>query len=281
MGKLSEMTPRETQVASAVLDDYPERALSSASAIAQASGTSTATVIRFVETLGFPSLRAFHAALRQEAKSIYSALAFYKVPSQDLPVRDTVADIELSAVHDTCMRITEGVLANIRAILTRPTLWVHGGRFSHPAALYLLNHLRWLRPRVSDLCASHESITDAAAQVSTGSGLVLFDFRDYDLEAVFAARYVREHRGHILLFTDAGVSPAAQFADQVVVAGVNQPLPSLTSVLAAIDLVVVDFIENNQQIVKRQEDSVAASRQMLERLRTQQVGQRARRSAVG
>lgn len=272
--KVSELTPREALVASTLLEGYPERALSSAAAIALASGTSTATVLRLVTRLGYSGLRDFHSDLRQEARSIFSASPFYNVSPSDQPLRDSVSDLEVAAVRETCVRITDDALAVTRAILTRPAVWVHGGRFSYPAALYLLNHLRLLRPKVSPLCAERESVADGAAQVSGGHGLVLFDFLDYDLEAAFAARYVRERRGKILLITDPGLSPAAEFADQVVVAAMDQPIPSLAAVFAALDMIVVDFVGHNQQAVRRYEDRAAASRQMLQSLRDERRGRR-------
>ena len=62
----SELTPTEKKVGRALLARYPAAGLAGVSEWAEESGTSTASVIRLVQKLGFDGYASFHGALLSE-----------------------------------------------------------------------------------------------------------------------------------------------------------------------------------------------------------------------
>jgi DNA-binding MurR/RpiR family transcriptional regulator len=272
LARLGDLSPSETTVARALLDNYPDLALRSAAAIGQACGASPATVLRCVARLGFRTLPAFHSALREEVRSRLSAARFYSAPRAGTApageLASELAQTEEKNLSEAFSRLSADTLASIRQVLTRPALWIYGGRFSYSLAYYLYAHLHLLRPRVSLLNTSSIPISEEIVNVGRGHGLVIFDFRDYDVEALFAACHARGGRSQVLLVTDPELSPAARYATHVLPLPVNKPLPSFTAVTAAIDVIVLDLVQHEPDTVAQHSKRIAESRQLLHQLRS-------------
>lgn len=271
LARIEDLSPGETKVAKALLEDYPDLALRSAAAISQASGTSPATVLRCVTRLGFETLPAFHTALREEVRFRLSSARFYEAPGADTSLPGPLVETERQNLDDAFSRLSADALRSIRQVLTLPVLWIYGGRFSYSLAYYLYAHLHLLRPRVSLLNTSPVPIAEQIVEVGRGHGLVVFDFRDYELEALFAARYARGRRSQVLLVTDPELSPAARYANHVLPIPVNKPLPSFTAVTAAVDALVLDLIQYQPDTVTQQSERIAESRQLLRQLRADET----------
>jgi len=271
LARIEDLSPSETKVAKALLDDYPDLALRSAAAIGQASGTSPATVLRCVVRLGFDTLPAFHTALREEVRFRLSSARFYEAPSEGTSLPGALVETERQNLDEAFSRLSADTLRSIRQVLTLPVLWIYGGRFSYSLAYYLYAHLHLLRPRVTLLNTGSVPIAEEIVEVGRGHGLVIFDFRDYEIEALFAARYARGRRSQILLVTDPELSPAARYANHVLPVPVNKPLPSFTAVTAAIDALVLDLIQHEPGTVAQQSGRIAESRQLLRQLRADET----------
>lgn len=266
LAKIDHLSPNETKVARALLENYPELALRSAAAIGQTAGTSPATVLRCITRLGFPTFPAFHAALRKEVRFKLSSARFYEAQGEEPVPAGPLIETELQNINDVFSHLSTEMLDSIRQVLTLPTLWIHGGRFSSSLAYYLYAHLHLLRPRVFLLNSSPTPIAEQVVEIGRGHGLVLFDFRDYDAEALFAACYARGRRGQVVLVTDPELSPAARYANHVLAVPVNNPLPSFTAATAAIDALVLDFIQHEAATVSRQSERIADSRELLQQV---------------
>ena len=63
---LAQMTPTEKKIARALIARYPTAGLSGVTELAKESGTSTASVIRLVQKLGYEGYASFHNALLSE-----------------------------------------------------------------------------------------------------------------------------------------------------------------------------------------------------------------------
>lgn len=268
LARLDDLSPAETKVARALLDNYPDLALRSAAAIGQACSASPATVLRAVARLGFRTLPAFHSAVREELRYRLSAARFYKTPGGGSAPAGALAETERQNLSEAFSRLSPDTLGSIRQVLSLPALWIYGGRFSFSLAYYLYAHLHLLRPRVSLLNTSAIPISEEIVEVGRGHALVIFDFRDYDVEALFAACYARGRRSQVLLVTDPELSPAARYANHILPIPVNEPLPSFTAVTAAIDAVVLDLVEHEPDMVMRHSERIAESRQLLHQLRS-------------
>ena len=99
LGELQAMTPTDAVIARYCEDSFPHLALENLDEISAATGTSTASVTRFVRKLGYVSFRDFSRSLREEVAANF-----------DLP--DNA--ILLASVFDRHSRMVESVLRLFR-----------------------------------------------------------------------------------------------------------------------------------------------------------------------
>jgi DNA-binding MurR/RpiR family transcriptional regulator len=265
---INSLTPAETRVARAVLDSYPALATRSSSAIADASGSSPASVIRFVNKLGFTDMRQFHEAIRDGLagmyRSPYETLA--PAPSED-DLIEAVVIAEAANIAATLNRQTAESIRALRTLLTdSSSIGIMGGRFSHSLAVYLHAHLRLIRSGVSILRTA--DVADDIAHMGRGGVIVVFDFRRYHPQAEFAARYAKSRRGKVVVITDPHLSPAAHHADHTLVAEIEGPhlVESYASVVALLDMIIGDLVATNGEAMRRRINRVEAARAQLDKL---------------
>jgi DNA-binding MurR/RpiR family transcriptional regulator len=264
LGSINALTPAETQVARAILASYPSSATRSSSAIARNAGTSPASVVRFVAKLGFTSLNDFHEAVRGELDA-RSRSPFETVrPASEGSLIESVIDAEAANISTTLRRITPETLEAVRAhIMDASTVAVLGGRFSHAMAVYLHAHLRLIRPAA--VLLSPANVPDQIAHAGRGTCLVAFDFRRYHGEAEFAAGYVKERRGRVIVITDPYVSPAAHHADVTLIAEIEGPhvVDSYAAVVTLLDTIIGDLVSADPR-TRRRIERVEAARSLLD-----------------
>lgn len=265
---INSLTPAETRVARAILDAYPALATRSSSAIADASGSSPASVIRFVNKLGFQDMREFHESIRDGLAGMYRSPYETLAPaSSEHDLVEAVVTAEAKNIAATLNRQTPESIRALRTLLVEAsTVAIIGGRFSHGLAVYLHAHLRLIRSSVVILSAA--DVADDIAHLGRGSVVVVFDFRRYHPQAEFAARYVKGRRGKVVVITDPHVSPAAHHADHTLVAEVEGPhlVESYASVVALLDMIIGDLVATNGDAMRRRIGRVETARGQLDEL---------------
>jgi DNA-binding MurR/RpiR family transcriptional regulator len=265
---IDSLTPAEKRVARAILAAYPASATRSSSAIAEAAESSPASVVRFVNKLGFTSLREFHEAVRAGLEGMYRSPYETLAPaSSEHDLIEAVIQAEANNVAATLNRLTPESIRNLRTLLAEASsVAVMGGRFSHALAVYLHAHLRLIRSGA--MIVHTADVADEIAHLGRGTLIVIFDFRRYHPQAEFAARYVKARRGKVIVVTDVHVSPAAQHADHTLVAEVEGPhlVESYASVVALLDMVIGDLVATNADAMRRRIDRVEQARTQLDEL---------------
>ena len=265
---INSLTPAETRVARAILDSYPVLATRSSLAIAEASGSSPASVIRFVTKLGFADMHEFHEAVRDGLAGMYRSPYETLAPaSSEHDLIEAVVAAEAQNVTATLRRQTPESIRALRTLfIEASSIAVIGGRFSHALAVYLHAHLRLIRSGVVILGAA--DVADDIAHLGRGSLVVVFDFRRYHPQAEFAARYIKSRRGKVVVITDPALSPAAHHADHTLVAEVEGPhlVESYASVVALLDMIIGDLVATNGDSMRRRIDRVEAARAELDSL---------------
>lgn len=232
----SSLTPTEKKVAHALMARYPAAGLAGVSELAAASKTSTASVVRLVQKLGFDGVASFHAALLAELSSREAGPRDRLASAVD-PASGILSGLS-AALADSVASIAETVpVAEYDAAVTLLATTQHrvvmmGGRVSQAWAEMFATYVARTRRDVSVLSRDQSRRTASLLDLSSKHVLVAFDFRRYDPETV---RVVEEaHRRHatVILVTDLWLSPAASYADIVLPVAVDVPSPFDTSLTA-------------------------------------------------
>ena len=268
LDSINSLTPAETRVARAILDSYPALATRSSSAIAEAAQSSPASVIRFVNKIGFADMREFHEAIRDGLTGMYRSPYETLAPaSSEHDLIDAVVTAEAKNVAATLNRQTPESIRALRTLLNEASsIAIIGGRFSHALAVYLHAHLRLIRSGAVILRTA--DVADDIAHLGRGSLIVIFDFRRYHPQAEFAARYAKSRRGKVVVITDPHLSPAAHHADHTLVAEIEGPhlVESYASVVALLDMIIGDLVATNGDAMRRRIERVESARAQLDEL---------------
>lgn len=232
----SDLTPTEKKVGRALLAHYPAAGLAGVSEWANESGTSTASVIRLVQKLGFDGYATFHGALLAELSNREAGPRDRLATSVD-PAPGILAGLSsalsaaVAAIADT---VPAGDYEAAVELLVNPKLRVTmmGGRVSQSWAEMFATYLSRLRRDVAVLSRDPGRRGASLLDLSRRSVLVAFDFRRYDDATLRVVQEARRRRASVILVTDLWLSPAASYADVVLPVPVESPSPFDTSLTA-------------------------------------------------
>lgn len=242
---MPELTSAERKVARAFLASYPISGLETVAQLAERSGVSGPTVIRFVNKLGFDGYLEFQDALRLEVQEkLTSSLAQYPEVGAQSP-GGIVQECQ-QAFHTELDRSFAGLSkAEFDAVVDlfadmRYSIWCTGGRFSQLYAFFLFSHLNMMRPRCRHVVAAPTPGWDELIDADKRTVLAVFDYRRYQNSTIEFAQRAAEKGCRIVLFTDPWLSPIAALARHVLTCTVHGPSPFDTMVpgLALIETVV-------------------------------------------
>ena len=219
--RLGDASPAERRVGRVLLSGYPLLALETATTVAHRAEVSTPTVIRLVTRLGYRGYPDFQQAVRAEMApargaspaALYHAQEFASTATTD-PAELTrrTAPTVAAAVHDTMAALPEAELSGAVALLADPKRRVHlvGGRFTGLIAHYLCLHLAQMRAGRADAAGDGGG---AGGRVRPTSGVATCWSRSTtgatSRRRPNLSRWVRDHGGSVILFTDPWLSPTA------------------------------------------------------------------------
>lgn len=212
------LRPSERRAAQALLYDYPYTGLLTTAEFAKRSGVSAPTVLRLVSQLGFDSYLDFQRRLKAElAAQLQSPLAKARAAPPDSRNRSSVhafGQTLAANIQATLDATSEQDIAELVALLANPKRRIHavGGRFTEAIALYLVRHLRIVRPHVECVDAAQTAWRDQLIDYDKNDVLICFDIRRYQENVVALAEAASKRGVTVILFTDQWLSPAARFA---------------------------------------------------------------------
>jgi DNA-binding MurR/RpiR family transcriptional regulator len=239
---LHALPPAERRVVRALLAVYPAAGLGTAASLAGEAATSTATVVRLAQKLGYAGFPELQEALRQELAgrgagplerldaavgpgpgllpSVAAALGAVAA-SVAVTVPQAEMDVAVALLADTSRRVA-----------------LSGGRVSHSLAEILGLHLERLRGGVTVLPRDRVRRLATTFDLGPRDVVLVLDLRRYEAASVELATRARERRARLVVVTDTLLSPATRHAAAVLPVAVDSPSP-LDSLVAALALVEV------------------------------------------
>lgn len=231
-------TKTDRRIVGLLLSDYPFSCLRTLKDMAEASATSTATVLRLVAKLGYDGYPAFQREIRDEIQERFqSPLSRF---DQSLKGRQDGAALARAAEHgagvlaEMARIIAPQEFEEVVALLADPRRAVHllGGRYSHALADLFDYNLASLRPRVRLMQNSPRGLIRALDEITARDSVFLFDFQRYSPELEDFARQVKALGATLVLMTDAHRSPCHLLADHVLAVPAESLSPFVSSVAA-------------------------------------------------
>ncbi|SHN46325.1 MurR/RpiR family transcriptional regulator [Cryptosporangium aurantiacum] len=268
--KFGTLSPAERQVAE-YLVRQPERVVfMSAAQLAEATGTSDATVIRTARSLGFAGLPELKHGIGESLLNVVSPgeRVTHRLQGQDgsgARVLDTVFTEVRERVDEQQRRLDPAELtAAADAIATGPRTWTFGVGVSAVAALYLATKLNRAGVRAFSARTMGFALADDIIGLEPGDTAVLFSPSRAFREVEVVLDTVRELGGVSVLVADSLTAQGESRPDVVLAA----PL-SMTGTTGEVfsELVICDALV--LAVAQRASDAAAATSERLNAVRRQ------------
>lgn len=248
--RTAELTRAERRVARTLFASNLMAGFDTVAGLAQRSGVSGPTVLRFANKIGFAGYADFQCALESDvAARIDSPLRLFgRSPPERR--RDHLLDVAGQSFADSI----EATFANLPRnefdaaveLLAdrRRTVYTSGGRFTQACAEMLHDHLCQLRPRARLIAFTPQGRADALLDLSRRDVVVVFDVRRYQTDTIALAEAASKRGATIVLVTDPWLSPIADRADHVLTLDVDAPSPydTLVPCIALIEALVAGVV---------------------------------------
>lgn len=224
---LPALSTREARVARHLIANFPINGLGTVAEVAQASGVSTATVLRLVKRLGFAGYPQFQADLKSQLEMRLQSPLIRLERSVD--AHTDYLDSYFSDLAQAMQQMRSGLdrttFDAIVALIADPRRDIHviGGRCSGHVARYFVDLLLSLRPRVHAAEADANMHPHQLLGITRNSVVIVFDVRRYQDDVIDFARLAAERRARIILLTDPWLSPVARVASHVLTFPIASP----------------------------------------------------------
>ena len=197
--------------------------------LAQATGVSEATVVRFVRTLGFSGYNDFLHELRDvvDTDSPMLERIHLSAPETDMggPLHTVVAEGMQNLQHfykHVDLLVLESIVDHIEK---SQDIFVIGSRLSYMPAYFLGWVLTKIRRGVHILKGSDSTSLDWLANAQEGSLVIIFSTTRYPNELIRLGRTVKRLNQTLIVVADSSLCPLLSFADlSLVTPSKNIPL---------------------------------------------------------
>jgi DNA-binding MurR/RpiR family transcriptional regulator len=244
------MTPAERRVARTLLATYPSAGLESLPQLAEGAGVTGPTVLRFVRKIGFDGYPDFQRSLRNEVQARTEGLpSLYRMragsQADDVLLRTRRAFARALDATLGASSLKDEVEPVVALLADRKrTIWFVGGRFSQLVARYLYLQLRMLRPGCAIVGEAPDDRLVDGLEIARRDVLCLFDYRRYQDDTVAVGEVAAERGAAVVVFTDAWLSPAAEYARHVLIAHGDSasPFDSFVGAFALTELIAAKVV---------------------------------------
>jgi DNA-binding MurR/RpiR family transcriptional regulator len=233
---LPDLTRAERRIARTVIAGYPVSGLGTVADLAASSATSSASVVRLVQKLGFDGYSQFQLAVREELATRASGPA-HRIEQADSSWTEpgTLARAAAAATRTIASiptTIPESEFEAAVDLLCDPgrSIGLVGGRVTGLLGAYLQHHLSRARRQVGVFPLDGRDRYSALLDVGRRDVLVVLDVRRYDPDVASLASAVAGRGATVVLLTDLLMSPIASVAQVVLPVRVDAPSPFDTTV---------------------------------------------------
>lgn len=260
--KKARLTPKGKILADFVAENPRQAVFMTTRELGEAAGVSEATVVRFVDRLGYRGYPDFIKDLRE-------------LVDAQLTLVDRVALTRANgAAGKRMFRVVEEETANLREfyekadfetissaanlLLESPRIYVVGSRLSYTFAYYLGWSLTKIRGHVHILRGSDSASIDWLTIAPEDSLVVMFATSRYPNELIRLARLVRRMNQKLVVVSDSTTCPVNQFADlKIVVRCLHFPVIGSPSVMAClINCITAEMIARGGENVKPHQEKL-------------------------
>ncbi|WP_221583445.1 MurR/RpiR family transcriptional regulator [Microbacterium sp. G2-8] len=268
----------ERRVAETVLADPAVATASTITKLAEACGTSAATVARFCRSMGFSGYPEFRLAVASAVSRDKAALDLFRIDDAEIDSDDSARDVvtkvayrEAKAVEDTARHIDLRALDDaVAAIRDARRIHIYGVGSSGITAFDLEQKLQRVGLPVWSIADPHLALTNVA-QCGAGDVVIGISHSGQTPETYEVLALGRKREATAIAITNVPSSRVGQEADLVLATSASESvfraMSSGIAQLAIVDFVMVRLLQQSFPIAsERLEESYRALRAHNERM---------------
>ncbi|MCU0560341.1 MAG: MurR/RpiR family transcriptional regulator [Desulfobacterales bacterium] len=218
--EIGRMTPSEARIAEHMEDVYPMVALETITTICTCANVGRATVVRFIQKLGYKSYYDFQRDLHSEIIQRLQPPAANAAQRSDAGLFRRHCDQTIRNINEAANRNKPRLVNKTARILARckGDIYIMGHRTSFALASFFHYQLSYLRDGVR-LCSNFwGELPNFVSQVTSDDLLFLFFNSRYSRLSETVAQWFARHGCGIILLADREVNPLSHLATLQLVA---------------------------------------------------------------
>lgn len=264
--KYQGFTKGQRTLAAYVSEHCDKAAFMSSFELADASGVSQSTVMRFAVALGYAGYGDFQQAMQNELQGRLTTLSGFEKQEEKSADRDAWERVAATDAVNIKKNIDLNDMEAIRNLCMRlnfsSKIYIYGQGYASIAAQYLSAYLRVLLRNVCDV--NHTAIEPLAAiaDIDAGDLLLLISFPVHTENTKRMAAYARHRGAGVATISEGAHSEIADYADLNLVSeygdyGLNGTMAPLISLCGSIVSVLVREDEKAQKKLRLAEEATA------------------------
>jgi DNA-binding MurR/RpiR family transcriptional regulator len=260
------LSKSQKAIASYLINNYDKAAYMTASKLAQETGVSESTVVRFATEMGFDGYPALASYLQVTVYSRMTAaqrlrLTNHLIGEGDVLEKILAADIE--SLNNTLANMDRKVFAGaVDAICSAKTIFVIGVRNAAPLASGFSYSMGQVFDNVRNISTTNnDEVFEKLVRIRENDVLVAFSFPRYSKRVIRTLDFAKKHKATVVSITDSLYSPLVPLSDFCLMA--NSSMSSMCSSLVTPMYVINALLT---AIGKKQETMVLEKLEELEAL---------------
>ena len=259
--KIEESVPSfskgQKKIAQYIINQYNKAVFMTAAKIAEETGVSESTVVRFADAMGYDGFPEFQQALQDSVKGKLTALQRFEQASEHLESRDMlslVMNSDISRLKATYEQLDKELFEKaVQSISKAKKIYIIGVRSSSALASFLGFYLNLLFDDVRVISTTSVSeVFEQIMRIGEDDVLIGISFPRYSNRTVKSLQYAKTNGATVISVTDSKVSPLVEYSDVALLAesGMVSFVDSLVAPLSIINALIVSLGMNKKSEIK-------------------------------
>ncbi len=229
---ITEMSPVNKKIAAYIIDNYSEIGFYSVEKLAELTGASTASIVRFSRKLGFKGYNELKKEIQNELISKLSPNEKIKMTELDrYPWKRRFQDLarnEKDNIEGTLDNVSpEQLMLWVRAIKKAKNIYLTGfGATKYLCKMFKYALLSYYKKPVNILSGSVSDFSPELIHLNDKDIVIIISFPQYSKEAEYVGKYAEDKGASVYLMTRTIDCPSYEFADDTIFCKSNSLLSS-------------------------------------------------------
>ncbi len=216
--KVDSLSPKQKKIARFILDNPYLVSYISANELGEKNNTTSATVVRFSQALGYDGYPQLQDALRIELPNYMTTTArMQKRMSSETPPSSNFHQVfytDIKNIERTANNISENTLnVAMDAMIKAKRIWVIGAGLSYAPSVFLAHSLKVMGFDVTSIQGEVLQSAVDTTRIKSDDLLIAIDLWRYVRKTVNAVSLAKITGTPVIAITDSAVAPLAQMAD--------------------------------------------------------------------